>query len=147
LKLEKVYKEHELKFVIDSAFSTMNHDFLIVSSQEDLTTDAEFDNINDQIANIVVKREATSMCQSAKWGMRAVQTSFPRLKDQLVYEENGEQRIMFDCLFLLFNLRSHLVGTNQVTSVYLPSLDIDANIEFVLNSMSCVLILMSLILL
>ena len=45
LKLEKVYKERGLKFVIDSAFSSMNHDFLIKSSQDDLTADAEFDNI------------------------------------------------------------------------------------------------------
>jgi hypothetical protein len=73
------------------------------------------------------------MHQSAEWGMRAVQSSFPRLKDQLIYEENGERRIMFDCLFLLFNLQSRLVNINQITSVYLPSLDIDANIEFVLN--------------
>ena len=82
----------------------MNHNFLIKSSQDDSTADAELDNIDGLIANIAVKREATSMRQSTEWGMRAVQSSFPSLKDQLNYEENGEQRIMFDCIFLLFNL-------------------------------------------
>ena len=77
-----------------------------------MTKDAEFNNIDDQIANIAVKREATSMHQSAEWGMRAIQSSFPRLKDQLIYEENGEQRIMFDGFFLLFKVRSHLVRIN-----------------------------------
>ncbi len=70
------------------------------------------------------------MRQSAEWGMRALQSSFPRLKDTLTYKERGERRIMFDCFFHLFNLRSRLVGINQITSVYLPTLDIDANLEF-----------------
>ena len=132
-KLEDVYRQSGLKFVIDSAFSSLNHEFLIKSAQDDLTADDEFLTIDEQIVDIAVKREATSMRQCAEWGMRAIQSSFPRLKDTMTYEENGERRIIFDCLFLLFNLRSRLVGINQITSVYLPSLDIDANIEFGLN--------------
>ena len=132
-KLEDVYRRTGLKFVIDSAFSSMNYEFLIKSAQDDLTAGDEFLTIDEQIADIAVKREATSMRQCAEWGMRAVQSSFPRLKDTMTYEENGERRIIFDCLFLLFNLRSRLVGINQITSVYLPTLNIDANIEFVLN--------------
>jgi hypothetical protein len=129
-KLESVYNKTGLKFVIDSAFATLNHDFLIKSSQDDLTADSQYNNLEDQIANIAIKREATSMRQSAEWGMRALQSSFPRLKDTLAYEERGKWQIIFDCLFHLFNLRSRLVGINQITSVYLPTLDIDANVEF-----------------
>jgi hypothetical protein len=129
-KLEKVYMMSGLKFVIDSAFSSLNHEFLIKSSQDDLTADAQYENIDDQITNIAMKREATSMRQSAEWGMRAVQASFPRLKDTMIYEEYGERRITFDCLFHLFNMRSRLVGINQITAVYLPTLDVDANIEY-----------------
>ena len=73
------------------------------------------------------------MRQSAELRMQAIQLSFPRLKDPLIYEENGEHHIIFDFPFLLFNLRSHLAGMNQIISVYLPSLDIDANVQFVLN--------------
>ena len=70
-----------LKFVVDFAFSTLSHYFLIKSLQDDLTADAQFDNnINNQIANITIKREARSMRHSAKWVMRALQSSFPRLK-------------------------------------------------------------------
>jgi hypothetical protein len=129
-KLEEVYDNTELKCVVDSAFCSFNHDFLIKSSQDDLTCEPQYENLQDQLQNIAVKREATSMRQSAEWGMRAVQSSFPRLKDTLLYEERGERRIMFDCLFLLFNLRSRLVGINQITNVYLPSLRQDANIQF-----------------
>jgi len=129
-KLEAVYNRTGLKFVIDSAFSTINHNFLIKSSQDDLTADWQYESIEDQIADIAIKREATSMRQSAEWGMRALQSSFPRLKDTMTYEEPGERRIMFYCFFHLFNLRSRLVGINQITSIYLPTLDIDANVEF-----------------
>ena len=103
-KLEHVYKQTGLKFVIDSAFSSLNHDFLIKSLQDDLTAGDEHLTIKDPVADIAMKREATSMRQCAEWGMRAVQSSFPRLKDTLSYEEHGERQIIFDCLFHLFNL-------------------------------------------
>jgi hypothetical protein len=130
-KLEDVYNETGLKFVIDSAFASGQFRFLIKSSQDDLTADDEYDNIQDQIADITVKRAATSMRQSAEWGMRAVQSSFPRLKDTMLYEEHGERKIIFNCLFHLYNLRARLVGINQITNVYLPALENDANVQFV----------------
>jgi hypothetical protein len=129
-KLERVHDEYGLKCVVDSAFCSFNHDFIIKSSQDDLTADPQYENLMEQQINIAEKREATSMRQSAEWGMRAVQSSFPRLKDIMQYEERGERRIIFDCFFLLFNLRSRLVGINQITSVYMPSLTQDANLEF-----------------
>jgi hypothetical protein len=103
-KLEDVYRQMGLKYVIDSAFSSMKYELLIKSSQDDLTAGDEFTTIDEQIADIAMRREATSMRQCAEWGMRAVQLSFPRLKDTMTYEEHGERRIIFDCLFLLFNL-------------------------------------------
>ena len=97
-----VYIQTGLKFVIDSVFSTLNHDFLIKSLQDYLTADAQFNNnINDQIANIAIKREARSMCQSAEWGMRALQSSFPCMLERLVYEERGELRIIMKMMILL----------------------------------------------
>jgi hypothetical protein len=131
VKLERVYDETGLMFVIDSAFASGTYKFLIKSSQDDLTADDGLLGVADQIQNIAVKRAATSMRQSAEWGMRAVQSSFPRLKDTMVYEEHGERRIIFTCLFHLYNLRARLVGINQIANVYLPALDFDANVEFV----------------
>ena len=60
-KLEKVYEETGLKFVIDSAFCTTNIPFLIKSSQDDLTADAGMVTFYEQVDNIARKREATSM--------------------------------------------------------------------------------------
>lgn len=130
-KLEQVYNETGLKFVVDSAFTSSSVDFLIKSSQDFLCADAGLEERIAVLDNIAVKRAATSMRQAAEWGMRAVQASFPRLKDTLPYEENGERRMILTCLFLLFNCRARLVGINQIASVYLPYLQHDANIEYV----------------
>ena len=89
-KLATVYEETGLKFVFDSAFCTSNVPFLIESSQDDLTADAGMLTVNEQIRDIARKREATSMQQSAGWGMHSVQSSFPQLKDTLVCEVYGE---------------------------------------------------------
>jgi hypothetical protein len=129
-KLEQVFNETGLKFVIDSAFCTINIPFLIKSSQDDLTAGDEMLTLDDQLADIAKRREATSMRQSAEWGMRAVQSSFPRIKDTLPYEEYGERKRIMTSLLLLFNLRARLVGINQIRTVYMSHLDVDANIEF-----------------
>jgi hypothetical protein len=60
-KLESVYESTGLKFVIDSAFSTANINFLIKSSQDYLTADDGLDTYEEQVDNIAVKRAATSM--------------------------------------------------------------------------------------
>ena len=67
-------------------------------------------------------------------GMRAVQASFPWLKDTLPYEEFGERRMILTCLFLLYNCRAWLVGINQIHNVYLPFLAHDANMEYALTN-------------
>jgi hypothetical protein len=70
------------------------------------------------------------MRQAAEWGMRAIQSSFPRLKDTFVYEETGEHRIVMKMLCLLYNLRARTVGINQIKNVFMKQLDEDANNEF-----------------
>jgi hypothetical protein len=101
--------------------------FLTKSSQDYLVADPGLEERDDVLDSIAEKRAATSICQSAEWGMRAVQASFPHLKDTLPYEENGERRMILTCLFLLYNCRARLVGINQIASVYLPYLENDAN--------------------
>ena len=130
-KLERVYNSTGLKFVIDSAFSSAEVEYLIKSSQDFLVADDGLEDHEEIIDNLAVKREATSMRQSAEWGMRGVHASFPRLKDTLPYEERSERRMILTCLMLLYNCRARLVGINQIRSVYLPHLRQDANVQFV----------------
>ena len=82
----------------------------------------EYDDLDNIRADLVEKRDTTSMHQSAEWGMRAMQASFPRLKDVLLYEERGERGLIFKSALLAFNLRARLVGINQIQNVYMPLL-------------------------
>ncbi len=75
-------------------------------------------------------RDATSMRQSAEWGMRAFQLSMPCLKDCMKFETRGERRVTLTMMILLYNLQAWTVGINQLKSVYTAPLDCDANIEF-----------------
>jgi hypothetical protein len=58
--------------------------------------------------------------QASEWGMRAIQSAFPRLKDALKYEENGERRRILKLVPLLYNVRLELVGLNQIRNTYVP---------------------------
>ena len=127
-KLGNVWDMVGGKCTVDSAFSKKNNPFLIKSSQ----TDPEFNDDND----FAVNTEATSMRQSAEWGMRAIQSSFPRLKDRFIYEEYGERKIIFKFMLLLYNVRARKVGINQIRNTYMPYLNRDANEEFVIPLMN-----------
>ena len=67
------------------------------------------------------------MRQSVEWGMRAIQSSFPRLKDRFTYEENGERKLILKMIILLYNLRARKVGINQIKNTYMPALNVNAN--------------------
>ena len=122
-KLECIYTNTGGKCTVDSAFSKKNYAFLIKSSQTDPILDDFHDyEINDQ---------ATSMRQSAEWGTRALQASFPRLKDRLVFEEYGERKLIFKLFFLLYNLRARRVGINQILNTYMPELRKNPKLTFV----------------
>jgi hypothetical protein len=73
------------------------------------------------------KKEATSARQTAEWGMRMIQKSFPGLKDRFVYEERGERRICLKMMVLLYNMRARMVGINQIRNTYMRHLTRDAN--------------------
>jgi hypothetical protein len=111
------------KCTVDSAFGNVSRQILIKSSQE-LTH-------NQDRVERGMARDATSMRQSAEWGMRAFQSSMPRLKDCMIFETRGERRVTLTMMILLYNLRARAVGINQLKSVYTAPLNCDANIEFV----------------
>jgi hypothetical protein len=54
------------------------------------------------------------------------------LKDRIIYKEHGERKRMMKMCILFYNLRARKVGINQIRSVYMPALDMDAN-NFVLG--------------
>ena len=127
-KLGAVYDETGGKCTVDSAFGKVNKPYLIKSSQDYLVS--TMPTRHEQRLDLQRKRQATSMRQAAEWGMRAIQSSFPRLKDTFVYEETGERRIVMKMLCLLYNLCARTVGINQIKNVFMKQLDEDANNEF-----------------
>ena len=114
-QLQKVCDETGGTCTVDSAFSRKKCDFLIKSSQS----------LPDTAEGITVNTDATSMRQSAEWGMRSFQSSFPRIKDRLVYEENGERKLILQMLVLLFNHRANKVGISQIKNTCMPHLQED----------------------
>ena len=122
-KLEKTFDETGGKVVMDSAFSKGNYPYIVKSGQE-LP-------LQSTRREVLVSYQATSCRQAAEWGMHALQGSFPRLKDRLPYEENGERRIMLTFVTLLYNFRARKVGMNQILNTHMPELSRDAN--FLLN--------------
>jgi DDE superfamily endonuclease len=77
-KLEGVYKRVEGKCTVDSAFSKKRFPFLLKSGLNFETINHNTETYRDQL---ILNMQATSMRQCAEWGMRAIQSSFPRLKD------------------------------------------------------------------
>jgi hypothetical protein len=126
-KLSRVFNSAGGKCVVDSAFSLKKYPFLVKSSQQDLAAN----NVADFARGVRLNREATAMRQSAEWGMRAIQSSFPRLKDRFIYEEFGEQKIILKMMILLYNVRARLVGISQIKNMYLPALNVNANATYV----------------
>lgn len=99
--LKRLYDETRARVVVDSAFASDRYEFMIKCGT--------LDDVADQ---------GTQLRQSAEWGMRAVQASFPRLKDRISYDEMGERKLILLSTVLLFNFRSSTVGMNQILSTF-----------------------------
>lgn len=125
-KLGRVYDTCGGTCTVDSAFSARRNQYLIKSGQQRLVGETRA----ELIRHIRLNAEATSMRQSAEWGMRTLQASFPRIRDRFIYEERGERRLVMEMCFLLYNLRARRVGINQIRSVYMSALNMQANDVF-----------------
>ena len=117
-KLQKCWEEHHGKVLMDSAFASNMYEFIIQSSQNIPVTEGR--------QAMLLGQQATSCRQAAEWGMRGLQGSFPRLKDRIIYEENGERAIILKFITLLYNYRVRTLGINQILNYYMPSLSKDA---------------------
>ena len=124
----KVDQVHELcggKVVVDSAFASHKSKSLIKSHQS---------NINTQNGTVrscsAVHRAATSVRQLSEWGMRGLQGSFPRLKDDILFEDYGERKLILFSIIYLYNFRATNVGQNQIKSTFTGLLAKDVAVEF-----------------
>ena len=117
-KLERFQEKTGGTIVVDSAFDRGRYPFLVKSAQDETSAETP-----EEVNTI---RQATSFRQSAEWGMRMFQGSFPRMKDRFIYEERGERKLMLLLTVLLFNVRTKLVGLNQIQTVFMPFLSIEA---------------------
>jgi hypothetical protein len=129
-KVDAVYERFNglAKIVVDSAFASDERDSLIKSYQ----------NVEGRNGCLrqdrQVNNEATAVRQMAEWGMRGFQSSFPRLKDKIKFEERGERKIMLNLMVYLYNYRVAKVGQNQIRNVYMPYLNNDVNQYLGLNN-------------
>jgi hypothetical protein len=67
-----------------------------------------------------LSRSIISYRQTAEWGMRELQGSFGRLRIPLGIEDMGKRADLIESCFRLHNLRTRLVGINQIKNVYVP---------------------------
>jgi DDE superfamily endonuclease len=123
--LKKVHDETGGVCCVDSAFAACKAPYLLQSSQ-DLTR------ARDAFQRVRMV-QATSLRQAAEWGMRALQGAFPRLKDHIQYEENGERAVFLRLAIHLYNYRCNLVGLNQIRNVYMKHLSKDASYFIIRN--------------
>ena len=87
-KLQHIYEDSGTngRCVVDSAFCKKKFvPYLIKSSQPDPSIDDPH--------GFIVNQEAALLRRLAEWLMRALQSSFPRLKDHLIYEELVKERL------------------------------------------------------
>ena len=80
--MESIFERTGGKVVVDSAFRLNEFGFIIMSSQ--------LDPLEEE--SLLINREATSIRQLSEWGMRMIQAQFPMIKDNIPYEDKGENK-------------------------------------------------------
>ena len=68
-----------------------------------------------------LSRSILSYRQTAEWGMRELQGSFGRLRIPLEIEDMERRGDLIESCFRLHNLRTRLVGINQIRNVYVSA--------------------------
>ncbi len=107
------------------AFGQVNLEYLYKFSQDLFTLSAP--TRKERIEDLARMRQATLAQQTAEWGMRTMQASFPWLKDRFHYKERGEQQLVLKMMALPFNMRAQMVGIYQLCNTYMRHLEQDAN--------------------
>lgn len=100
------------RFVADSAFAY--HEKILRPLKQSQVKSIPREQLYDEIQ---LHKAITSVRQAAEWGMRALKGAFARLKTPLSYNDNF-RRCIIHCCVRLYNLRTRLVGINQIRTVY-----------------------------
>ena len=108
-KLEFIYNRDGGQVVVDSAYKVGDAPFLIKSSNIDPFNEDE----------ILINRDATSIRQLSEWEMRIIQSSFPRLREPLRYEEDGDRFIILRLMTNLYNYQTEMMGSNMIYNSYI----------------------------
>jgi hypothetical protein len=124
-KLEGVYLLSRPKCCVDLAFGNVSRGYLCKLFQDHLGSSAPTRELRK--LDLQNKREAILARQKAEWGMWLLQTSFPWVKDRCVYKERGEWRIYLKMLVFLYDIRTRMVGINQIRNTYMKHLTRNAN--------------------
>jgi hypothetical protein len=80
-----------------------------------------------QMEVLCFDRELLAFRQAAEWGMGALQGSFGRLRVPLQVNDANRRGDLLEMIMRLFNLRTRLVGHNQIRTVYMPIWQADDN--------------------
>ena len=107
--MEFIYNHDGGQVVVDSAYKVGDAPFLIKSSNIDPFNEDE----------ILINRDATSIRQLSEWGMRIIQSSFPRLREPLRYEEDGDRFIILRLMTNLYNYQTEMMGSNMIYNSYI----------------------------
>jgi hypothetical protein len=70
----------------------------------------------------------TSLWQASEWGMRGLQGTFPRCKKRLPSNKE-KRRCVLECIILVHNFRTEVVGQNQISAVFAPEYEQVINIH------------------
>jgi hypothetical protein len=119
-KLDEVFHSTGGRCVVDTAFSQVRCPYLVKSSERC------FGDYNLLVNRIKV--QATSLRQAAEWGMRALQGSFPRLKDMIIFsDEASDRKVFLNLIPMIYNFRMHYVGLNQIRSTFYPNFEVNGD--------------------
>ena len=70
----------------------------------------------------------TLLRQASEWGMRGMQSSFPRCKNQLPTQSN-KRRLVLESIVLIHNFHAELIGSNQIKTVFDPEYEQYINLD------------------
>ena len=66
-----------------------------------------------------MNEQATSIRQLSEWGVRIIQATFPRVKEPLRYEEDGDRMIILKLMVCLYNYQTEMMGQKQIFNSYM----------------------------
>ena len=70
----------------------------------------------------------TSLRQASEWGMRGMQGTFPRCKKRLP-SDRVKRRLVIESIIFINNFRTHIVGLNQISTVFNPEYEQVINLD------------------